>query len=248
MSIHTLALEAKHLCRRQHSGVLGTQSTSMPGYPFGSIVPFVMDHNGNALIYISDIALHTRNIKADNKVSLTIFDPTEDDSQANARVTIMGNAELADSESNAQLYFQLFPQAKSYQQTHDFHFYKITAVRVRFIGGFGKIHWIDANTWLTPPTDWHTASQSMIDHMNNDHQEAMEDILNHYAQVQTQHPKMLSVFAEGAHYLTDKQQVLFVPFEEICTDATSVRKALVKQTHTARAAKNVECSDSVNNE
>ena len=50
-----LIFEAKQLCRNQHSGVLGTISTSMPGYPFGSVVPFVMTHEGNVIIYISDI-------------------------------------------------------------------------------------------------------------------------------------------------------------------------------------------------
>ncbi|MBU2979796.1 DUF2470 domain-containing protein [Alteromonas sp. C1M14] len=245
MSIQTLAQEAKHLCRRQHSGVLGTQSTSMPGYPFGSIVPFVMDHHGDVLIYISDIALHTRNLKADNKVSLTIFDATEADSQANARVTIMGNAELADSEDNERLYFQLFPQARTYQQTHDFHFYKIKTVRVRYIGGFGKIHWIDANTWHTPPAQWHESSQSMIDHMNQDHQDAMGEILRHYANVKSTTIAMISVFAEGAHYLTDEQKITFIPFEEPCTDAMSIRKALVNQTHAARAANEVKHDNTI---
>jgi putative heme iron utilization protein len=242
MSIKALALEAKHLCRRQHSGVLGTQSTSMPGYPFGSIVPFVMDHNGNPIIYISEIALHTRNIKADNKVSLTIFDATQDDSQANGRATMMGDAELADNEENANIYFTLFPQAKAYQKTHDFHFYRINTVRVRYIGGFGKIHWIDAETWLTASADWHATSQSMVDHMNKDHQSAMCDILQHYAHVLAKTVTMLSVFEEGAHYMTEADEVIFVPFEQPCRDAMSVRQALVNQTHTARAAKVIKCS------
>ena len=95
MSMQDIAFSAKQLSRTHHSGVLGTHSTSMPGYPFGSVVPYYLTPAGDAIIYISDIALHTRNIKANDKVSLTIFDAAEDDSQANGRVTIMGNAELA---------------------------------------------------------------------------------------------------------------------------------------------------------
>ena len=81
MGMPEIALAAKQLARAQHSGVLGTHSTSMPGYPFGSVVPYYLTPEGDAVIYISDIALHTRNIKANDKVSLTIFDNEEDDSK-----------------------------------------------------------------------------------------------------------------------------------------------------------------------
>lgn len=50
----------------------------------------------------------------------------------------MGDAELADSNEHAALYFALFPQAKAYQQTHDFHFYRIKVARVRFIAASVK--------------------------------------------------------------------------------------------------------------
>ena len=143
MSMQDIAFQAKQLSRTHHSGVLGTHSTSMPGYPFGSVVPYYLTPAGDAIIYISDIALHTRNIKANDKVSLTIFDAGEDDSQANGRVTIMGSAELAKQNDVKAQYFRLFPQAKKYEQTHDFNFYVIRTERVRFIGGFGKIHWVD---------------------------------------------------------------------------------------------------------
>ena len=71
MSMQDIAFSAKQLSRTHHSGVLGTHSTSMPGYPFGSVVPYYLTPAGDAIIYISDIALHTRNIKANDKVSLT---------------------------------------------------------------------------------------------------------------------------------------------------------------------------------
>ena len=46
-----------------------------PRYPFGSIAPYTLNHDGEPIILISTIAQHTRNIKENNKVSLTVFDP-----------------------------------------------------------------------------------------------------------------------------------------------------------------------------
>lgn len=240
MTMQTLAIEAKQLCRTQHSGVLGTQSTSMPGYPFGSIVPFVITHTGDVIIYISDIALHTRNIKADSKVSLTVFDPSEDDSQANGRVTIMGDAHQVSQEDEiaqcANLYYALFPQARAYQQTHDFHFYKISVARVRFIGGFGKIHWINPEFWQTETQPWQADTTGMIKHMNEDHQDAMQLILAHFARIHTGQVTMISVFSEGAHYASADGKIVFIPFAEPCFSSTDVRKALVAQTKICREA------------
>ena len=241
MEIHSIAREAKHLCRQQHSGVLSTHSTSMPGYPFGSVVPFYLTAEGDAIIYISDIALHTRNIKANEKVSLTIFDAAEDDSQANGRVTIMGDAMLFDDTDAVKAqYLALFPQARSYEQTHDFHFYRIKTERVRFIGGFGKIHWINKEYWQVASQPWHLDTTGMIAHMNADHQEAMRLMLQHEAGIDTPQVDMLSVLPEGAHYRTLAGDVVFLPFAETCDSPTAVRKALVAQTQAARAALLIE--------
>lgn len=238
MSMQDIAFQAKQLSRTHHSGVLGTHSTSMPGYPFGSVVPYYLTPAGDAIIYISHIALHTRNIKANDKVSLTIFNAGEDDSQANGRVTIMGSAELAKQNDVKAQYFRLFPQAKKYEQTHDFNFYVIRTERVRFIGGFGKIHWVDKAYWSVEAQDWHGAPESMINHMNEDHQDAMQLILQHKKGVNVEEPIMHSVFPEGMHCGTEKQ-TWFVPFEALCVSSTDVRKALVKLTNDAREALNV---------
>ncbi len=236
MSMHQLAFEAKQLCRQEHSGVLSTHSTSVPGYPFGSVVPFYLTAQGDAIIYISDIALHTRNIKANPKVSLTIYDAGQDDSQANGRVTLLGDASLCDDQQAvAETYYQLFPQSRAYQKTHDFNFYVIKAERVRYIGGFGKIHWINKEFWQVESQPWQEQPESMISHMNKDHQEAMQAILLAHHQVSPMTVTMLTVFPEGAHYQGDDNAVYYVPFTELCNDPTAIRKALVALTQQARS-------------
>ena len=64
----------------------------MEGYPFGSVVPYVLDHEACPVLLISRLAEHTKNLAGDARASLLINDPG-DDVQAQARVTLLGTAE-----------------------------------------------------------------------------------------------------------------------------------------------------------
>lgn len=227
--------DAKTLVRQQHSGVLSTHSQSEKGYPFGSIVPYYMTSEGDLIIYISQIAQHTRNIKGDHKVSMTIFDHLADDSQASGRVTLLGDAQLIEDESVKAQYFDLFPQAEGYHQTHDFMFYKISQQRVRYIGGFGKIHWINKEDWQLELMDWSKVSSGIVAHMNEDHQDAMQLMLSHQFNIEAKRIKMLSAFCEGVH-IQANNNIYYWPFDLPCITSTQVREQLVKATHQARAA------------
>lgn len=236
MKIDQYIFDAKTLVRQQHSGVLSTHSQSVAGYPFGSVVPFYMTPEGNLVTYISQIAQHTRNIKGNPKVSVTIFDTLQDDSQANGRVTFLGDAELVEDSHITEQYLALFPRAKAYKKTHDFSFYQIKAERIRYIGGFGKIFWINKENWLTgsAESDWQQVSSGIIEHMNEDHQEAMALIVEDLFGIQATQVTMLSAFYEGAHFRAN-EQVVFFPFDKPCMNAQSVREQLVAATHAARA-------------
>jgi heme iron utilization protein len=88
------AVAARRLLNHQSVGVLSTQSLDVEGYPFGSIAPYALDYSGQPLLLISEIAQHTRNIKQNNKVSLTVFERYADDPQAGGRLTWIGDAVL----------------------------------------------------------------------------------------------------------------------------------------------------------
>jgi len=141
------AQEARTFLQATHSGILSTLSVKFEGYPFGSIAPFVLDDDGNPLILISTIAEHTKNIQHDPRVSLIAFDPAAPDMQAGARLTLLGEARVADKQEGIlrDHYLARFPQAAQYFDMHDFLFYSIEAHQARFIGGFGKIHWISGD-------------------------------------------------------------------------------------------------------
>ncbi len=57
------AKHARELLLKEYRGVLSTHSKSMPGFPFGSVVPYCLDEQGRPLILISRIAQHTHNLQ-----------------------------------------------------------------------------------------------------------------------------------------------------------------------------------------
>ena len=134
----------------KHDGVLSTLSLKLAGFPFGSVVPYCLDDTGKPVIFISTIAEHTKNIKANNHCSLTIV-MDSDDVQANGRICIIGHMEeLPKNETEVkERYYNQFPNSRSYDDTHDFSFYRLSPVSIRFIGGFGQIHWFDPQEFLS---------------------------------------------------------------------------------------------------
>ncbi|MDM7861133.1 DUF2470 domain-containing protein [Alteromonas sp. ASW11-36] len=233
--VTTAIRDARMLMRNQHSGILSTISISVAGYPFGSVTPFMLLGNGDLVIYASDIAQHARNMKADPKVSLCINDGSAEDSQATARVTILGLAE-ADTVSDADIerYYRLFPQARAYKKAHDFRFYTIKTTRVRYIGGFGEIFWFAEDMWRDSFIDMSANELGAIEHMHDDHMDALQEIYQHAMQSNsTSEPQMLSIFQEGFH-LSNGVKTLFIPYEQELQQPSDLRHAMVVLTKKAR--------------
>jgi heme iron utilization protein len=225
MSDH--ALTARRLLNHQSMGVLSTHSVDVEGYPFGSIVPYVLDYNGLPTLLISDLAQHTRNIKRNNKVSLTVFDQGADDPQASSRLTWIGDAEsIPPPDTDARLrYLRYFPSSASYFETHDFSFYRIGLRRARFIGGFGEIYWIEPGAMLAR-NPFGEAEHRIVEHMNQDHQQA----LFHYSEVlkgvKAKAISMTGIDSEGFDMLADKRK-LRVDFDSPINTVEEARAVLV---------------------
>lgn len=131
------------MLRAHRYGALCTLSKKFNGYPFGSITPYLVDHDGSLLILISALAEHTKNLAHDPRVSLITHDQVDADIQAQGRVTVIGDARRETDREQAGLrYLRYFPEAAAYFGLHDFSFYRIVPVAVRYIAGFGKIHWV----------------------------------------------------------------------------------------------------------
>jgi len=218
--------EARRFTRGQTSGVLSTISKRLDGFPFGSVAPFILDHAGRPVILISDIAEHTKNIDADPRVSL-IVQPYSSDMQVTGRVTVIGRAEkLEEKDSLGPRYLRYFPQAAGYFAMHDFHFYRIEPIRIRWIGGFGHIFWVDPKPYLADTGTLAEAEQGILDHMNADHAGMLRDCCRHVHGIETQSAEMIGIDPDGFDVRAEKQQLRFA-FESSVTAAEEARTALV---------------------
>ncbi|WP_034844074.1 HugZ family pyridoxamine 5'-phosphate oxidase [Endozoicomonas elysicola] len=223
------AFEARKLLLGEYHGILSTHSKDVPGYPFGSVMPYCLDANGCPIIQISTIAQHTKNIEENPRVSLIVSDTDTDDVHTAGRLTWMGDAEkIEDPEEVAEHYFNFFPQARNYSNTHNFDFYRIKLVKARFIGGFGKIFWVKNELLCKENPFFGEGGKGMIDHMNEDHVDAMVKYCLAAKVVIPEgvSPKMAGVDSEGMHILLGRK-VVRIPFPGNAGSAMEVRQQLV---------------------
>lgn len=229
-----IGAEARRFVRGQQNGVLSTLSQRLAGYPFGSVAPFVTDHAGCPVILISTLAEHTKNIEADPRVSL-IVQPFTPDMQDAGRVTLVGRAErLADKDDLGPRYLRHLPQAEAYFAMHDFSFYRIAPERVRYIGGFGKIHWVEAGNYLAPEPALAEQEGGILEHMNSDHAQALRDYCRHYHGVETAAVTMVGIDGDGFDVRADGRLLRFA-FHDLVHDAAEARQALVAMAQESRS-------------
>ena len=228
------AQSARRLLLNEYHGILSTHSHDVPGYPFGSVMPYCLDGEGQPVILISRIAQHTRNIQNNPKVSLIVSESGINDVHQGGRLTWMGDAEkISDTQPVAHRYYSFFPQSRNYHKTHDFDFYRINLVRARFIGGFGEIFWVKNDLLKQPNPFFGEAEASILDHMNADHADALLRYCNRAnipvpAAVK---PVMAGIDSDGMHLLL-KDRVVRIPFPEPVNTPAEVRKTLIKMSGT----------------
>ncbi|MFT4539035.1 MAG: putative heme iron utilization protein [Planctomycetota bacterium] len=230
---------ARQLLRSIESGVLSTMSLELPGYPFGSVTPYALTMAGKVAIYVSDIAQHTRNMAADPKVCLTVVAQAgAQNQQAVGRVTVVGDAQAVpddQAEQVAERYFAFFPEARAYAGTHGFGFFTIAPQRVRFIGGFGKIYWVEARDWAVPAPEWSSAGSSILEHMNSDHAPALAAIARKRGVQNADATELVSLDVEGFH-IRSGEALSYVPFPAPCLTTEQVRAGMIDLTRAADEA------------
>lgn len=227
--------DARRFVRGQQSGVLSTLSQRVAGFPFGSVAPFVLGHDGCPVILISTLAEHTKNLAADARCSL-IVQPYSPDMQIAGRVTLLATAErLEDKDALGPRYLRYHPQAEQYFGMHDFHFYRLTPVRVRWIGGFGRIHWVEPEDYRCETGELAAAESGILEHMNADHAGSLRDYCRHAHGVEAHEAAMIGIDPDGFDVRAD-DRVLRFAFDTPVTDAAQARAALVALARAARDA------------
>ena len=213
---------ARALFLKESFGALATISVDVKGYPFGSVTPYCVDRMSCPIIYISPIAQHTKNIVADPRVSLTVIERSaSDDVQAQGRVTCLANATQVEGDRDAsERYFRYFPSARQYERTHAFDFFRLEIVRVRFIGGFGQIFWMEPNEFSIANPFSAADEARIIQHMNQDHSNVLRGLVGGES-------VLVGVDAEGFDLLKGDRKIR-IPFTAPITNMEDARRAFVE--------------------
>ena len=149
------------------------------GDPYCSLVNIASHADGSPILLISRLALHTRNILADSRVSLMLDERAGSDPLEGSRIMLAGRAEEAAGDDAAILrrrYLNAHPSAEVFVNFKDFSFFRIRPSGAHLVAGFGRILDLRPEQFLTDISDCSAlleAEQGAIDHMNADHRDTM---------------------------------------------------------------------------
>jgi heme iron utilization protein len=224
------AHEARRMLRAHRYGALGTLSKKFDGYPFGSITPYLVEHDGSLLILISTLAEHTKNIRHDPRVSLITHDQRDPHIQTQGRVTVVGNARLEPNREQAGLrYLRYFPEAQSYFAMHDFSFYRIRPVAIRYIGGFGKIHWVNMENYAVAQAEaFAKQEEALLAETNMRQQAVLRELLRQRHSIDAANAQAIGLDCDGMDVRCD-EQVWRMDFPEALSSPSLAALASLKK-------------------
>jgi putative heme iron utilization protein len=169
---------ARSLLRRSRQGALGTLLVGT-GDPYCSLVNVASDSDGAPILLISRLAIHTKNLLGDDRVSLMLHEQVVGDPLEGARIMLAGRAEAATAANAATLrrrYLNAHPSAQTFVDFDDFSFFRIRPGAIHLVAGFGRIIDLEPSQFITDISGAATlleAEQSAVEHMNADHRDAM---------------------------------------------------------------------------
>jgi putative heme iron utilization protein len=238
----SFAERARTLMYLGRVGSLSTLSRKRSGFPFGSVMPYVMDERGRPIFLISTMATHTQNLLADPRASLLVTQPDSGDPLGDSRVTLLGDVSAIDQAEIAgmrELYLARYENSKHWVDYEDFSFYRMSIIDVYYVGGFGVMGWVTASEYeLATPDPLADVSAGIIQHMNADHKDALILLAKTHSGIEAHDAAMTSVDRLGFHVrLTTQDRVrgVRIGFPREVRTAEETRKAVVEMVQRARA-------------
>jgi putative heme iron utilization protein len=139
---------ARTLLRGEQAAVLTTLSQRRPGWPSASLVPFALGAGGEPLLLLSEIAQHTRNLEADPRACLFVYDAAAaaKDPRTAPRLAIYGKVSALDAAAEADAkdaYLARQPGARGLLNL-DFKLYRLAIEEAQWVGGFAAAGWLSA--------------------------------------------------------------------------------------------------------
>lgn len=230
---------AKSLLRRSRQGALATLMAGT-GDPYCSLVNVASAPDGAPILLISRLAVHTKNIIADGRVSLMLDERAPGDPLEGARIMLAGRAEEASDDDRQVLrrrYLNAHPSAEAFVDFKDFSFFRIRPSGTHLVAGFGRIIDLKPEQFLTEIADAGAlieAEQGAVEHMNEDHRDAMNLYATRLLGAESADWRCTGCDPEGFD-LQAGSVALRLDFPARVTTPGDLRKILVKLAEEARA-------------
>ena len=228
------AERARTLVHLQQTGSLSTLSRKQPGWPFGSVMPYGLDEQGQPVFLISTMAMHTQNLLGDPRASLLVTPPeSRTDPLGAARVTLMGSATKVPSGEVSQvreLYLARHANASYWVDFDDFGFFRLAIEDIYFVGGFGSMGWVTSKDYAAAAVDpLADEASSLIQEMNEQQTSTLLLLARVYGNVEAQQVTMTALDRLGFHLrikTADRMQGGRVAFANPVRNAQEVRAGL----------------------
>jgi heme oxygenase (biliverdin-IX-beta and delta-forming) len=230
---------ARSLLRRSRQGALATLLPET-GDPYCSLVNVASNADASPILLISRLALHTKNIFGDARVSLMLDERAAGDPLAGARIMLAGRAEEVTGDAADILrrrYLNAHPSAEAFVDFKDFSFFRIVPSGLHLVAGFGRIIDLAPAQFLTEIGDAAElleAEQGAVEHMNQDHRDAMNLYATRLLGAEAADWRCIGCDPDGMDMQAD-DTTLRLDFPERVTSAVGLRKMLVRLVGEARA-------------
>ena len=229
-------IAAKKLMREARTGALATLFPGS-GDPYCSLVNVASSADGAPLLLISKLAIHTKNVIADSRVSLMLDERKEGDPLEGARVMLLGRAEITTDDNDRRRYLARQPEAEAFAGFGDFAFYKVTVTGAHLVAGFGRIVDLtpqDLLVDLSGADDLLASEERASAHMNEDHADACSLYATKLLGAPDGDWRCVGFDPEGLE-LQNGRVALRLPFPQRVDGSGPLRAVLVKLAQEARA-------------
>lgn len=231
---------ARNLIRAADRASLATAMVE-DGWPYVSLVVVACDHAGAPLLLLSDLAEHTKNLRATRGHCALLLDGTQgfDNPLAGPRVTLLGQLAPCADESLLARFLARHPDADTYAGFGDFRLYRMTVEKAHLVSGFGKARWIDGGTLLFDTSGAGTLAEvetEILTHMNDEHRDAVQLYARLLLGLEGSGWRLTGIDPEGAD-LRQGSRVARLPFDRPVSSPEEARAALSRLVRKARAAR-----------
>jgi putative heme iron utilization protein len=151
----THAATARTLVARARTGTLSTVAREPVGFPYGSLVALAADEQGMPILLLSQLAEHRQNLDVRSEASVLVAEThaEDEDPLACARVTLLGRCARVEPGGPTldarRAFLGIHPRAQAYVDFADFAFYRLDVQAIRYVGGFGRMSWVNVDEYRT---------------------------------------------------------------------------------------------------